>query len=455
MKVLSENGLKYLSKKIKEKNTEITEKLEQIEKSKGNVYTIRRKISDNMSTTWERLDDAKNMIANATKNGEDVQNDFDNVFPWSDIISFNLDLDTGKKKAYFGDADFKFNGENGDVYTYIPTYYYKIWEENDYIYMSIADYAKTGYIKMKEFDIARYDGSVTSDGKIHSYSGLIPAYSKNLPDFRTLAQNLGNDYCLLDWRYFAIQLLYLVEYADYNSQSKLGNGITNLRNSSSDIALVEGKGVNKIVINKDAGERFFVGQIISIGEKVTGSFTVAESRKIIDIQDYNQDSIVGKEITFDGDAVDIAKGNVIWSSVQTEGECDKLGMKSGCLVNDGNHAVIYRGIENLYGNGYNLLDGINIKNYQAYICYDPSSYVSNNYETLYEKIGYKNTEESGYIEKLGFDINNPLIQLPTKIGGSLSSGITDTYEGNTGDMVARVGGVPTTKNNARSLVLQL
>ena len=54
------------------------------------------------------------------------------------------------------------------------------------------------------------------DGVLHSYSGLIPEYNKNIAQFRTLATSLGEEFSLLDYRYFVIQMLYLVEYADYN-----------------------------------------------------------------------------------------------------------------------------------------------------------------------------------------------------------------------------------------------
>ena len=426
---------------VKERLEDIENNLDNIQSSRGHVYTIRRKISGNTATTWERLDDAKGMVANATKNGGVVQNDFDNVSPWKDIISFNLDLTTGKKKAYFGDADFKFNGENGDVYTYIPTFWYKIWEDNDYLYISIADYARSGYIEMKEFDTARYHGSVTGDGKIHSYSGLIPTYNKTLPAFRTLAQALGDDYCLLDWRYFAIQLLYLVEYANYNSQSTLGNGMTSLRVNNADIALVAGNSTNKFVVNTSGGNAFIVGQTISIGTNGNGNFGVAEGRKITAIEDYNQDTIVGKEITFDGDPVNIALTNVIWSSAQREGDCDELGMKSGCKVNDGKHGVIYRGIENPFGNVYSWVDSLNINEHKAYVCYDPKSYVCDKFEAPYEELGYVNGSENGYVKNLGFDINHPLIQLPTEIGANASTGTSDYYYQSTGKRVARVGGV--------------
>ena len=40
-------------------------------------------------TKWERIEDSVGLIANATKDGSEVENDFDNIYPWSDIITYN------------------------------------------------------------------------------------------------------------------------------------------------------------------------------------------------------------------------------------------------------------------------------------------------------------------------------------------------------------------------------
>lgn len=405
----------------------------------GKVYGIRRKISSNSSSTWERTDDSIGLIANATKNGGIVQNDFDNLSPWKDIISFNLDLDSGIKTAYYGDSDFKFDGSNGDVYTHIPDIYYKVWQEDDYDYIQIADYPKQGFLKCNAFDIQRYQSGLVNN-KLRSYSDLIPAYSKTLPSFRTSARALGSGYCLLDWRYFIIQLLYLVEYADYNTQSKLGNGMTSMRYNNSDKALIEETNTNRFVVNTSAGNAFYVGQTISIGTSGYGNFGVASGRKITTIENYSVDGVEGKAIIFDGNPVNISTSNVIWSSPQHSGGCDSLGMKSGCLSNDSKHAMIYRGIENWFGNIFQWVDSINIKDRQGYICYEPDEYVSDKFSEPYKPLGYVNCSTNGYIKNLGFDSNNSLVRFPTEVGGETSTYVSDYYYQNTGNRVARVGG---------------
>lgn len=111
--------------------------------------------------------------------------------------------------------------------------------------------------------------------------------------------------------------------------------------------------------------------------------------------------------------------------------------------NDSQHAVIYRGIENIFGNVFNWIDGLNIQEYQAYICRNPEEYTSDKFDGSYIKLGYMNCQERDmYIKKLGFDEKNPDIALPIEIGGGAgsSSGMCDFYYSSEGNRVALVGG---------------
>ncbi len=134
------------------------------------------------------------------------------------------------------------------------------------------------------------------------------------------------------------------------------------------------------------------------------------------------------------------------------GGTDSLGMKSGCLVNDGAHSMIYRGIEDIYGNTADFLDGINIKNYQAYINYDFTTYESNVFDGSYKTLGYANASSNGFITKVGYDSNNQLIGLPITGGTSTSGGLNDSYYSTTGNNILIVGGA---YNNGTSAGLWL
>nr|DAJ64958.1 MAG TPA: tail collar fiber protein [Caudoviricetes sp.] len=419
---------------------EMEEAIKKAITKKGNLYGIKRKVNDNTSSAWERIEDSVGLVAKATKNGEEVQNDFDNRYPWSEIISYNYNVEEKKINAYYGDPTFKFDGSNGEVLTRIPEFYWKREIIDGYEYIYISDYAIAGFNKSEEFSVGRYDACIDEDGKLHSYSGYSPSTNKNITQHRDAAKLLSDEFCMIDYRYFMLQLLYLVEYANYNSQSQLGNGIVSMRYTASDKAIIAGETTNTIVIATN--DYFKVGQQIAIGTTVDG-VSICKDRTITEIAEYSKDTTEGTAITFDGEPVNIAIGNIIHACAQKEGGCDSLGMKSGCLVNDSQHAVIYRGIENIFGNVFNWIDGLNIQEYQAYICRNPEEYISDKFEAPYNKLGYVNCNERDmYIKKLGFDEKNPDIALPIEIGGGAgsSSGMCDFYTSSEGNRVALVGG---------------
>ena len=412
---------------------ELEADVDNIETTRGHVYGIRRKITSNSSSAWERLFDSIGKTATATKNGGTVQNDFDNLAPWSEIKSCNYDLTTKKINAWFGDANFKFDGTNGDVFTHIPKTYWKIYQENDYDYVLLADYPRAGFMEVDGFFIGRYNASVVSD-VLHSYSGLVPTTNKTIGQFRTLANALGSNFSQLDWRYFVLQMLYLVEYADYNSQSKLGNGVQNRKYLKT---LVAESNTNRAIIGSSSG--YYVGQIIRIGTS-DGGTQVADARKITAIEAYDEDGVTGYALTFDGAAVNIAVDNFVCTMAQETGQCDSLGMKSGCLNNDGYHSVIYRGVENIFANIYAWVDGINIKDNLAYICKDHSEYASDKFTDPYKPLAYTNCNTNGNPKTLGLDVDEPFFRFPTEVGGGSSTYMCDYYYQNTGNRVARVGG---------------
>lgn len=414
---------------------ELEEDVDKIETTRGHVYGIRRKITNNSNSAWERIFDSIGKVANATKNGGTVENDFDNLAPWSEIKSCNYDLTTKKINAWFGDANFKFDGTNGDVFTHVPKTYWKIYQENDYDYVLLADYPRAGFIEVDGFFVGRYNGSVVSDdGLLHTYSGLVPTTNKTIGAFRTLANALGDNFSQLDWRYFVLQMLYLVEYANYNSQSMLGNGVMNRKYVKT---IVAENNTNRAIIGSASG--YYVGQIIRIGTS-DGGTQVADARKITAIEAYEGESVTGFALTFNGAAVNIAVDNFVCTMAQETGQCDSLGMKSGCLNNDGYHSMIYRGVENIFANIWQWVDGINIKDHLAYICKDHSKYVSDKFDGDYKPLAYTNCTSNGNPKTLGLDVDEPFFRFPTEVGGGTSTYMCDYYWQNTGNRVARVGG---------------
>lgn len=403
-------------------------------------YTVRRKFSNNTSSAWERMDNNVGKVANATKDGSSVQNDFDYIYPWSDITSYIYNTTTNEVVAEYGDINYNPDGSLGEVFTRIPSFYWKRWRDDTYEYISISASKLEGYIKSEQFSVGRYTTSYINS-KMSSRSGQVPEVNRNITSFRTESRKLGNNIAILDYHYFLIQMLYLVEYADYNSQLMLGNGMTTFRTDNNDKALVAETGVNRIIINTSGANNFKIGQQVSIGTSSTYNWNVAKNRTITKKENYSSGNITGTAIYFDGDSVNIALNNVLWTTGQKSGGCDTLDMKSGCTANDGKTAVAYRGIENPFGNVFQFIDGINIKDHVCYLCTSQDDYVVDKFTSPYNALGYTNALTNGYSKSLGYDNNYPIASFPTEIGASSTTGTCDYYTQNTGNRIALVGGI--------------
>lgn len=408
------------------------------------VYGIRRSLTTT-SSAWERTDDAVGLVANATHDGSAVVNDFDNIYPWSKIYTYNFDTTSQLETAKIGDANFKFDGTNGEVLTKIPEFYLKRFRDENYEYIQISEFPIEEFLKVESFSVGRYDSTVIG-GKIHSYSGYTPEVNRNITSFRTLSKQVGENFGQLDWRYFVLQMLYLVEYANYNSQSVLGNGATGFRVNNADKALIAETGVNRILLTTANANYFDVGQQVSIGT-ATWNWSIAQNRTITKKEAYSDGTNSGTMIYLDGASFNVAKDNVLWTTGQKSGKCDGLGMKSGCYATN-KSACIYRGIENMFGNIYQFVDGINIKDYVAYVCYDPTQYAVDKFVDPYVALGYTNASKSdSYASKLGYDDSHPLIGLTTAVDGASNTNMCDYYYCNSGNRIVLVGG---TFNNTTS-----
>ena len=392
------------------------------------VYGIKRLLTT-ASCEWTRTDDAVGLVAKATLDGSSADNDFDKIYPWSDIISVNMEND-GTINAKYGDVNFAWDGSNGEVMTYFPPFYWDRYQDGEYEYIKVSKDQFTNGKYQEGFYLGRYD---TSSGA-HSHSGTFPQVNTTITNFRSQAQAKGSGWGQLDYHYMLVVLLYLVEYANYNSQLILGNGVSSIRYVTTDTAVVAENNVNRIIITTD-NTAYEVGTAISIGTS-QGSFDVAEYRTITSKETVSQ----GTAIYFDGNPVNIAVGNVLWGCGQISGQLDSLGMKSGSLNNNGRHSMIYRGVENLFGNVWQFVDGVNIKDNLVYICYDQPKYKVDTFNNGYEPLSYTNASTNGWAKTVGYDSENPLVGFATGVGGSATTYLADYYYQNSGNRIALVGG---------------
>lgn len=191
-----------------------------------------------------------------------------------------------------------------------------------------------------------------------------------------------------------------------------------MRYTDQDKALVAEQSTNRIVIAlATAANEYLVGNAVEIGTSLGGA-QVAKQRLITRVEDYSSGSVTGKAIYFDGDPVNIAVGNIISHCANISGTTDSLGMKDGCLANDGKHAMLLLGHE--HNGQYAFVDNVNRYQDKLYVCYDNTATKDNVGDTdpNYKALSFAFPTTSGWQLLEGFDPEHPLEMWCEKLGGS-------------------------------------
>lgn len=173
---------------------------------------------DGTSTTaWSRTDGAVNFTdpVPAVNNGNG-SSPFDTISPWKDMVIEERACGTMVK---------------------IPKFYYKLTQDGNKVKVQIkASQFDGAYVSPAHMD--RGDGSGERDyiyvGRYHcasdykSKSSVKPVGNITRSAARTSIHNLGSNIWQMDFATrFTIWLLYIVEFADWNSQEKIGYGCGN------------------------------------------------------------------------------------------------------------------------------------------------------------------------------------------------------------------------------------
>lgn len=435
------NGANYDDTEVKGDIENLQNDVQKISSKRIKKFGVRYYFGQT-SSTLERIHDSVGMVANATKNGAAVVNNFDNEDIFKDIKEVKRDKVTHKLLAVKGDVDY--DDIDGEIMIDYPDMFFQfeLAPDKSYVDMSVLTGHMSNTIKVNKFSVGKYPLSLNSEGKLQTRSGFPAEGWKGLTTWRNLVNSeYGEGACLLDWHYDVITLLYLIEFADFNSQSVLGQGHCSFRyNFATDKSLLAEENTNRIVINTSSGNGFVVGQRIIIG-KYDGDYSIAKYRKIVSKENYSQDGITGVSITVDGEPFNTTTECSITSCAQDTGSTDDIQATSGCMANDGKHGCSYRRWEK--NSIYDWIDGKAIVNRIIKMCYDPTKYVSTGFEG-YEDLDYQIPEETnGYIKTLGFDRNHPFCRITKEYGGSSSTHITDYGWSNpSGTFACRVGGYP-------------
>jgi len=190
--------------------------------------------SVNPSTALTRLTPSNdpNGLVNTVINTEPVaqigtgagSSPFDDIAPWNGmkIYTANAAGDIGNEvpRPVVNSID--------DLVVRIPAFWFKIIKQGTLVYYYISENAKIGFKKHKGSDryVARYATTGTAAAPT-SRRGLNHVVSATRAAFRTGAANKGARWWQYDFNtYSALGLLMLVEFANWNTQSRIGDGVT-------------------------------------------------------------------------------------------------------------------------------------------------------------------------------------------------------------------------------------
>ena len=138
----------------------------------------------------------------------------------------------------------------------------------------------------------------------------------------------------------------------------------------------------------------------------------------------------------------IAPGNTSTTAALNTGRTNAIvgtGREAG--TNGATVSFVWRGIENWWGNVWEWVDGVNRNATALWISINPAHYADDT-STNYTQLGFTIPTASGFLTRLGFDVNNPWAAFPNvATGGSETTFLCDNgWFTGTGWLVARVGG---------------
>jgi hypothetical protein len=113
-------------------------------------------------------------------------------------------------------------------------------------------------------------------------------------------------------------------------------------------------------------------------------------------------------------------------------------LENGATGASETYAMSYRGIENLFGNIWKWVDGINIQNHVPYVA--DHGFASDVFTDPYKSLGITLPASNGYVSDIAFSSNFDYGFLPQETTGSSTSYLADYYYQNAVDRVARLGG---------------
>ncbi len=377
----------------------------------------------------KRLYYSEGMSAQISTDSVAGKDDFAKTTPFH---TYRGNILNGQIVAYEGDAAFKLDGSNGDVFTHISPFYYRIEYMNSYtLRIYISEDPQLGFERAPMIDpvkgvwIGTYPAGF-KDGKLVSMSGLPSEVNRSQTSFRTQARTQGYEIVSFALR-CVINMLMAVKHNTLNLQNAVGQGVvstyTGDGSTAAEKATVSETAVKRIIVTNAHAAKFAVGDSVTLS---TGTFFQAKITAI-DVYDASSKAItINAPAVFNTTAASTGiRRSCDWSggSDSVKGEC---GMPTGV---NGKTAVKCLNLENWWGNQWEFVDGFNrFNNVDAYVCTDYSKMPAAAFPADgWKKLSYSVPATSGYVQSFGFDVSEPWAMMTSAVGGTSAAPVGDHF----------------------------
>lgn len=336
----------------------------------------------------------------------------------SGVVQYWLDPSDSTKKAD-GSAS-NLTGTDGQVMVYIPAFYVSYSYASNVHTWLISLIPWPGYSLHPAFMVngvetkyrlyGAYEGYKDGSNKLCSISGVLPTGSQTRATFRTYATNRSAAWGMEDaYLVAAVQLLYLIEYADFDTQSYIGNGITSYTAWPNGPQALTGNSnaIGNATGNSSASVPKWAATTAKSLDNEVIPFTTQNGYTYRCTTAGTTGSSEPTWPTTIGNTV--LDGTAVWTCVRTL------------------QYMSYRGIENWYGHIWKHTDGINVNNVngvgsQLYTCNTKANFADNT-STNYSLLGLLATA-NGYGKTL---IQSGNGFFPSGVGGGSTTYLADYY----------------------------
>ena len=425
----------------------------------GKMYTTEfNNYEVSPSPTGTKKDANAGLVAVPSTNLVAGQDDYANIglFKPVEVNAYVDENDDYHITAIKGDARFKRDGTNGDVYIMNMLGYIKRFDTPTTWGYSYSDTLHAGFNVLPEavkpdgtvrpFLLhAKYIAGMSSDGKLASISGVNPEFNSMSHDGQiTKFKAKGDQYSgKTTHDDFWMKLMLFLKYATTNSEAVMKGCISYYLQYQPSIYE---SGVSRVVLTNAQANALVVGSRVSIGNYAGGAKTddrgsalahnVANRVKITSIVALPDG--LNSAVNVDAPAFDTNATTTISTVPWGSGACDNVLGNDGSPISNtsGKEPLIINGIETMVG-GYEVIQNLMIYNdntdpldykIKVYVCYDSKLYKAGSPSADYKLLSVLMAQTNNtwqYISKLGVDPNHPTALIPVAAAASSTTGFAD------------------------------